>query len=271
MDTQPPQASAMRPLTRLKLAGLSIVGLAFVSIPVTIALVLSATGASDVVSLGDEAPARPHATPADAVADMRCTPDRGSYALTFDSGPVPGTTARLVATLRRSRAVATFFDIGRNAAAHPSLVEAQRSVGQVANHSYSHPRLTELGSARRIEELRATARTLDHPNAFVRPPYGLTNAQVDADIRRTGLTPVYWTVHTRDTQRTTDAIVAAALTVEPGGVVLLHEGVEQTIAAVPRIVSALRDRGMCPGFLAHTRETLIAPNGRTFNVKAVRP
>jgi peptidoglycan/xylan/chitin deacetylase (PgdA/CDA1 family) len=255
---------------RLKLAGLALAGMCTVSIPATIALVLSATGASDVITIGT--PQRDHVTPAHAIAQLRCVPTSGYYALTFDDGPDPTTTPRLVAALSRSRAVATFFDVGQRAEDRPDLVEQQRGVGQVASHGYSHLRLTEVSSERRIEELQAAARALDYPNAFVRPPDGVTDPAVDADIRRSGLTPVYWTVDVDDAQPADpDAIVQRALAVEPGGIIRLHEGVEATIEAIPALVTRLSKRGMCPGFLERSRTTLTAADGVPFQVRAVRP
>jgi peptidoglycan/xylan/chitin deacetylase (PgdA/CDA1 family) len=255
----------------LKLAGLALVGLCTVSIPVTIAVAMSATGASDVLTLGNITPKQHHATPAKQVAGLRCVAKRGYYALTFDEGPYGGATPRIVAALRRANAVATFFDVGEKAETHQRLVELQRSVGQVANHSYSHPRMSQVSEARRLQELTATAKVLDFPNVFFRPPYGDTSAATDAAIRRTGLTPVYWTVDSRDVGASPEAIVKRALTVRRGGIILMHEGVASAARAIEGIVDGLRKQGMCPGFLAKTPKTIVGPNGMRFHVMAVKP
>ena len=256
---------------RLKLAGLAVLGVCTVSIPVTIAVVLSATGASQVLSVEGLAPRHDHRTPVKSVLAARCVPEHGYYALTFDDGPSPRTTARLVSALKRARAVATFFDVGEKAAEFPHLVELQRSVGQVAGHGWRDRDLTELSAEHRIRELQATARALDYPNAFVRPPYGASSPEADLDIRRSGLTPVYWTIDTGDASLPRQLIVARALQVRPGGIILLHDGVNATVEAVGAIVSRLRERGMCPGFLGETTTTVVAANGATFHVIAVRP
>ena len=257
---------------RLKLAGLAFLGLCAVSIPVTVAIVFSATGTSDLLTIGGASPGHRHATAERQVSRLRCTATRGYYALTFEDGPNAGSTPDLVAVLKRARAVATFFDVGEKAAALPLLVELQRSVGQVANHSYTHARLTRVSHERRLQELRATARALDYPNALFRPPYGETNAAVDADLRLSGLTAVYWTIDTHDALRPpVDDIVARALAVAPGGIVRLHDGVAPTLEAVPRIVAALRRRGMCPGVLAPASASVAGPGGIRFQVTAVKP
>ena len=112
-----------------------------------------------------------------------------------------------------------------------------------------------------------------HPNAFVRPPYGETSADTEADMRKTGLVPVYWTTDTFDWQRpAVEIIVRRALQVQPEGIILLHDGHENTVRAVPRIVSELQADGMCPGLLAGTDKTVVSSYRDTqFNVIAVSP
>jgi peptidoglycan/xylan/chitin deacetylase (PgdA/CDA1 family) len=256
--------------TLLKLAALAVLGICAVSIPVTVALLLSTTGTSDVLTIGD-GPQREHATPATAVTRARCEPERGYYALTFEGGPDAATTRRLVVALERSRAVATFFDIGGPAARRVDLVDLQRSVGHVANTGYSGTPLTELPREQRIRELQATARVLDYPNVWFRPPRGLTSAELDQAVRRAGLTAVYWTVDAADEGLPAAEIVERALQVRPGGIIRLDEGSEATIDAVPEIVSVLRRRGLCPGLLGEAKATVKGANGIAFWVWAVKP
>jgi peptidoglycan/xylan/chitin deacetylase (PgdA/CDA1 family) len=260
-----------RLLTRVKLAALALLGISAVSIPVTIALILSATGESDLLALGPARTEVPTATVVHARGTTRCRATRGYYALTFDDGPSPSTTSRLVAALRHAGATATFFDIGARARAHPELVNVQRTAGAIASHGYTHLRLTSVSPARRLQELQATARVLGYPNTFMRPPFGATDAQVDADLRRSGLTPVYWTVDTYDGIRSPAAVAAVAGTVSGGDVLRLHEGVSSTVAAVPALVRALRERGLCPGRLVASSETVLSPEGRPFHVIAGKP
>ncbi|MET7396513.1 polysaccharide deacetylase family protein [Dactylosporangium sp. NPDC005572] len=176
-------------------------------------------------------------------------------ALTFDDGPSPGTTGALLDALRAAGARATFFDIGGNAQAHPALVRAKRDAGMwIGNHSWTHPHLPGLPAGRVAAELSQTQALLERltgaaPRLF-RPPYGETDATVRAAGARLGLTEVLWTVDTRDwSGATTDRIVAAADELEPGGVLLMHDGYPATVAAVPRIVAGLRARGLEPGMI----------------------
>lgn len=178
---------------------------------------------------------------------------RRVVALTFDDGPGIGTQA-ILAELRRMHAPATFFVLGSMAAARPDVVRAEQSAGmQVANHTWSHTALPTLSAAAQRDELSRTQRLLEQLTGrrprFFRPPnwrFGERTARVAAGLHLTG---VMRTVDTRDwTLPGIDEIVRRALSVEPGGVVAMHDGGgltrAQTVAAVPRIVSGLRRRGL---------------------------
>jgi peptidoglycan/xylan/chitin deacetylase (PgdA/CDA1 family) len=236
-------------IKRAKLFVLSIVGISAVTIPVTAALLLS--GASDGSTLAFGAPTRvrpARENPAEATKEsVKCSPTKGCYALTFDDGPY--------------------------IAAHPDLVELQRTVGQVANHSYTNPHRPEISQGRRVQELTETAKALGHPNAFVRPPYGETSPATHANISKSGLVPVYWTTNSHDWQKPpVDVIVKRAVQAQPEGIVLMHDGRENTIQAMARIVSELRSQGMCPGSLAETDKTVVSAGRKTqFDVIAVSP
>lgn len=254
----------------LKLGGLAMLGLSVVSIPVTLAVVLSATGHSNVLSLGD-AQGWGVATAGAGSAPPACRPTRGYYALTFEDGPVPGSTPQLVDALRDAGAVATFFDVGGRAAAHPELVTLQRGAGQVGSHAYTHVSLARISHGRRIKELQATANALEYPNRLFRPPGSVTNGLVEADARASGLQTVLWTVDTRDLVSGVRAVVRRAASVAPGGILRLHEGSDAATAAVPLIVATLRRHGMCPGAISISGTSVFGPDGPAFRATAVKP
>ncbi|MFG2087940.1 MULTISPECIES: polysaccharide deacetylase family protein [unclassified Spirillospora] len=200
---------------------------------------------------------------------------KGYVALTFDDGPTPATLPALLDGLRAADARATFFNQGDNADADPGLVRAQQQAGMwIGNHTYTHPHLPEAGEAA-FGEILGAQQTLhritgEWPSLF-RPPYGETNDAIRADEARLDLLEVLWTVDSRDwAGATTDEIVAAARTLQPGGIFLMHDWAQASIDALPQIISDLRDRGLHPGEIAFTPREV--PFGDTpFHAIAVAP
>ncbi|MEN3541103.1 polysaccharide deacetylase family protein, partial [Microbispora sp. ZYX-F-249] len=109
----------------------------------------------------------------------------GYVGLTYDDGPNPSNTTNLLNTLKANGLRATFFNIGQNAAANPSLVRAQVDAGMwVGNHSYTHPHLPQMSSSQIQSELQRTQQAIQQatgsaPKLF-RPPYGETNATLQS-------------------------------------------------------------------------------------------
>jgi peptidoglycan/xylan/chitin deacetylase (PgdA/CDA1 family) len=200
----------------------------------------------------------------------------GYVGLTYDDGPTPETTSTLLHALRAANAKATFFNTGTAAEAHPELVRAQQRAGMwIANHTMTHPHLTQIGEPAAFNEIADTQRVLrritgNRPTLF-RPPFGETNDQVRADATRLRLLEVLWTVDSRDwAGATTAEIVAAADTLQPGGIILMHDWAQPSVDAVPQIVSNLRKRGLCPGKIAFTPRKI--PYGDIFfHAVAVAP
>ncbi|MGX7827668.1 polysaccharide deacetylase family protein [Actinokineospora sp. 24-640] len=184
------------------------------------------------------------------------TCENGYVALTFDDGPIPATTTKLLSALRDSGVRATFFTVGRNIEANPHLQRITQQAGMwIANHTWTHPNLTELPRGEVVTELVKTQVvslkvTRTWPTLF-RPPYGATNAEIAATARRLGMTEVLWTVDSRDWAGVpVTEIVERARALEPGGIILMHDGIQNTIDAVPRVVAELEDRGLCAGRIA---------------------
>ncbi len=127
----------------------------------------------------------------------------GDLALTFDDGPNPACTPRLLDILASHDVHATFFLVGRYAQAEPELVRRIHAAGHlIGNHSWSHPNLA-VSAARRVEEeLARTRDTLEQitgiPVRFFRPPYGGRRPHVLRTARRLGMEPVLWNAMTND-------------------------------------------------------------------------
>jgi peptidoglycan-N-acetylglucosamine deacetylase len=171
-------------------------------------------------------------------------------ALTFDDGPHPAFTDRLLEVLRRERVAATFFVVGKQVERYPELLrEIARHGHELANHTYGHPNLARMSSAEVSRELieahRVIRETTGVETVFFRPPGGRFDLGTLETASRLGYRTVLWTVFPQDhlghpPERTYDRVMAA---VQDGGVVLLHSGVESTLRVLPRLIRDLRERG----------------------------
>jgi peptidoglycan-N-acetylglucosamine deacetylase len=177
----------------------------------------------------------------------------GVVYLTFDDGPTPAYTPRVLALLARHRARATFFVVGRNAATWPGLVRRELAAGHgVGNHTWSHRRLTGLRGGRLRAEVGATSAAIRRATGSgprcLRPPYGAVD-RVSADqVRALGLRLVLWDVDSNDWRRPGVGVIAGRVLsrVRSGDVVLFHDGGGnrvQTLAALDQVLSALSARG----------------------------
>ncbi|MFE0463853.1 polysaccharide deacetylase family protein, partial [Kitasatospora sp. NPDC058965] len=182
---------------------------------------------------------------------------RPTAALTFDDGPHPVSTPRLLDLLVAAGHRATFFVCGEQAERYPDLLRALHRAGMwIGNHSSSHAHLTALDGTALAEEIGRTQRVVRRitgtaPVLF-RPPYGETGPAVRAAAAAAGLTEVLWTTDTRDwAGADADAVRAAASGVPAGAVVLLHDGPPATVDALPGILRDWAARGLRPGPVPH--------------------
>jgi peptidoglycan-N-acetylglucosamine deacetylase len=173
-----------------------------------------------------------------------------NIALTFDDGPHERYTQELLAILKRENVKATFFVVGKMVDAHPELVQQEVADGhEVANHTYNHLRLPTLSPARIEEELRngaaAIQRAVGSPTRLYRPPGGEYDDNVIAAARRLGYIMVLWTDDPGDFAmpgaRNIEERALASVT--DGEVLLLHDGVQQTLDILPDMIRRLRLQG----------------------------
>jgi peptidoglycan/xylan/chitin deacetylase (PgdA/CDA1 family) len=177
----------------------------------------------------------------------------GVVYLTFDDGPAPAWTPRVLELLARYRARATFFVLGRSAAAHPELVRQEFAAGHgVGNHTWSHRRLTGLRGAQLAAEVSATSAAIQRitgaPVRCLRPPFAAVDAASADRVRALGLRLVLWDVDPDDWLRPGARTIAGRVLgrVRPGDVVLMHDGGgdrSQTMAALEQVLATLSARG----------------------------
>lgn len=127
----------------------------------------------------------------------------GQLALTFDDGPNPAWTPRLLDILAEHNVHATFFMVGKFAKAESALARRVADAGHlVGNHTWSHPDLSRTRAANVLDELTRTSDILaditGKPVRYFRPPFGARRPYVLKLARQLGLIPVTWNAMTRD-------------------------------------------------------------------------
>ncbi len=185
--------------------------------------------------------------------DRRC----GRIALTFDDGPNPAYTPRILDLLDAHEIKATFFLLGREAERHPHLArEVVRRGHDVGNHTYSHANLTSLPPHLLREEIdrgRAVVEGVTGmPVSLLRPPGGYMGLRAVAHAAWTGMTVVLWSVDSQDWMRLGQESIREAVNparVTLGDIVLLHDDYPETVAALPAVLDDLGQSGLTSGTL----------------------
>lgn len=175
-------------------------------------------------------------------------------ALTFDDGPNPQKTPLLLDALDKAKAQATFFVVGARALESPDIVRRMAASGDdVEDHSFTHqnmaqttPSVTESEILRTSVVIRALT---GKPPRFFRPPGGQRNPVVYQLASQYGQRVALWTVDCIKYEEagSSQALINYVMAhVKPGAIILMHNGMDGTIGAIPGLVAALRAKGYEP-------------------------
>jgi peptidoglycan-N-acetylglucosamine deacetylase len=203
-------------------------------------------------------------------------------ALTFDDGPDPRYTPKILDALREAGVPATFFIVGLNGELHPELMRREISEGhEIGNHTFTHPNISTISPTQFQLELTATQRLLasavGRHSLLFRPPYAVDAEPETIDQVRPielaaargylvvgmQIDPDDWELPGVDNivQRTVDEAERGE-----GNIILLHDAGgdrSQTVEAIPGIVAALHSRGFqfvtVSDLLGRTRDQVMPP------------
>jgi peptidoglycan/xylan/chitin deacetylase (PgdA/CDA1 family) len=162
-------------------------------------------------------------------------------ALTFDDGPHPEHTRRVLQILDRWDIKATFFVVGREAERYPDVVHAIDAAGhEIGSHTHSHPaELARLPLRNVVDEIQrgnqALAAITGTPPRLFRPPYGVQTFRVLWACRRTGMKPIFWSHDSLDSTDRPQSPGAFLESACPGQIVLFHDN----RAACPELLEAV--------------------------------
>jgi peptidoglycan/xylan/chitin deacetylase (PgdA/CDA1 family) len=186
-------------------------------------------------------------------------PARPEVALTFDDGPSPATTPRVLELLAAAGVRATFFVVGRKALEHPALVRNIAAAGhQVGLHGYEHDRLFSLRFSDHVAlDIRRTQDVIEQAGAprptLFRPPIGFVSHFTVRGARKAGVRLVGCSARALDgfRQASPDKVAERLVrALEPGALVAMHDAAElddyipASIAALPRVLDTIRRRNL---------------------------
>ncbi|HET8804455.1 MAG TPA: polysaccharide deacetylase family protein [Aequorivita sp.] len=168
--------------------------------------------------------------------------------ITFDDGPNPDFTPKVLSLLKENNAKATFFLIGKNAERHPEIVRQIIEDGHtIGNHSYSHSRNFGFFSSEKV------AAELNQSNAILkkitgneikmfRPPFGVTNPNIKKALKNTGHFSIGWSKRSLDTTNLSEEKILKRIisNLKRGDIILLHDTNAKTVAVLEQLLLTLQ-------------------------------
>jgi peptidoglycan-N-acetylglucosamine deacetylase len=215
-------------------------------------------------------------------------------AITFDDGPDPRWTPKILDILKEKNVPATFFVIGVDASQSPDLLKREYAEGHdIGNHTYTHPNFDEISKTQIRWELNLTQRliesTIGVKSILFRPPFGIDHqpeyseevAQLPVAqdmgylIIGQKIDPHDWQLHDGRQIAAKDLVEAVMRQAEDGNIILFHDGGgdrTQTVAAVPQVIDALRAQGYqfvaVSDLIGKTRAEVMMPLSATERLEA---
>ena len=172
--------------------------------------------------------------------------------LTFDDGPNPGTTPKILKTLQENHIKAMFFLIGNKAEKYPEVVEQILKEGHlIGNHTYSHPNLFALLSSKKVQHEiikgnDVLKKITGKENEWFRPPIGTTNPIIASVIKAMNMKVVGWNKRSFDTVLKNPSLLKKRILflTKPGSIILLHDNLPQTAEMLPSYIKCAKENGI---------------------------
>jgi len=195
-------------------------------------------------------------------------------ALTIDDGPHPLITPLMLEILAREGVRATFFVVGQKVEEFPALAMVTAAAGhELANHAYSNRRITQLPDAEAWAEVAACDRVVRRATGermrWFRPPGGRCSPGGLRAVAALGYTTAFWSRNTGDWRKPPPEEIVRNATegLQPGDIILMHQGDMCSVRALPGIIDRIRAMGLEPTTLARLAEAggVIARDPRTMS------
>ncbi|MGA2350836.1 MAG: polysaccharide deacetylase family protein [Terracidiphilus sp.] len=201
------------------------------------------------------------------VANRSQVDGNGCVALTFDDGPDPVDTPRLLDLLREKNVKATFFIVGQRADRHPEIVRRAWEEGHlIANHTWSHPPLFCFLSPRRLRSeiergSECITRICGTKTRYFRSPVGLRHPLLRSVLQKAGVEYISWRIRSCDTMIKNSSFLANRILSKAASrdIILMHDrlprGTQVMLDALPGMIDELQQRGF-KFVLAGSRESV---------------
>ncbi|WP_243398862.1 polysaccharide deacetylase family protein [Hanstruepera neustonica] len=179
-------------------------------------------------------------------------PNANNIAITFDDGPNPDFTPKVLKVLETYRAEATFFCIGKHIESHPDIIKTIIEHGHtIGNHTYSHANNFGFFNTQKvIAELQKTntivKNVLGITPCLYRPAFGVTNPKIKRAVKHLHLTTIGWNRRSFDTTNLNENQIFNRITknLKKGDVILLHDTSEKTIRVLERLLLFLQEKNL---------------------------
>lgn len=169
--------------------------------------------------------------------------------LTFDDGPIPEVTPKLLDVLEKEKVHATFFMVADNVTKYPQIYHRVVANGhRIGNHTYHHIKGTKYKLADYIADVKKADVILGGTKLF-RPPYGRVLPKQLIALRSQGYKIILWDVLTHDYEKShtaEDLVRIVKRYVRNGSIITFHDSIksnERMLAAVPMVIRELRNEG----------------------------
>jgi len=145
--------------------------------------------------------------------------------LTFDDGPHPDVTPKVLKYLQQYNITATFFCVGENVGRYPEVFRQICDEGhQIGNHTYNHLNGWKTNNNHYYENIKLAAKLIK--SDLFRPPYGTLRLKQARDLSRSGYSVIMWTILSRDFDKNLNLIEARIKLrnkLQPGAIVVFHD------------------------------------------------
>lgn len=173
--------------------------------------------------------------------------EKKQIAITFDDGPNPDYTMKLLQGLKKRGVKATFFVLGEEVERYPDILKATYDDGHMIGvHSYQHVNFGQIGDAAALEQVEKTQQAIydvtGEYTGYIRPPYGCWKKELDQELP---MIEVLWDIDPLDwATKDADTVVQRVLQKIPdGSIILLHDASESSVSAALTIIDTLQKQG----------------------------